>query len=58
MTDPDRTLEQKIDLTYQQLIVAPTEEAQRAAFVQMRDLIAQRSSAQVSRMEQEKGLIP
>lgn len=51
-----RQLERRILEVYMQFAVANTPETQRKLFDRMRDLIAQRSSVQVERMERERGL--
>ena len=54
MTDSER--EKLIEAYRVQLELAPLREDKRHAELRMRELIAQRSRAQVHRMEQERGL--
>lgn len=52
----DIELEAQIQLVWKALVAGATADVQRAAFAQMRDLIAQRSPETIERMERERGL--
>lgn len=52
----DAALEAAIDLATLRCQMASTPTRRRAAFEELRELIAQRSPAQVRRMESERGL--
>lgn len=52
----DRELEFRIHSEYKLMADAPTEELRLLHFERMRDLIAQRSPAQVARMEAKRSL--
>ena len=52
----DIELEAQIQLAWKALVAGATADVQRAAFAQMRDLIATRSAETIERMERERGL--
>lgn len=52
----DEELERWIEAAHQITVNGRTPEAQQMGFKIMRDLIAQRSPAQIERMEREQGL--
>ncbi len=58
LTRDDAALEAAIDLATLRCQSASTPNRRRAAFAELRSLIAQRSPRQVARMEQARGLAP
>ena len=55
-TDADQALEDRIDAQLLRLQTATTYKQRHAAWVRTQRLIAQRSAAQIARMERERGL--
>jgi len=56
-TAAELALEARIDEAFLRLQAARSPRGRRAAFSRMRSLIAQRSPAQVERLERERGLV-
>lgn len=53
---PDAELEQRIDVRYRCMVVAPNPEVARVHFLAMVELVRQRSPEQIGHMERERRL--
>lgn len=56
MIDDDQQREVEIDAAYARLLAVETPKQQGEVFARMKSLIAGRSTAQIGRMERERGL--